>query len=58
MDGDEESKVDVYHAWIVEDLEGGRVRILTQESQSMSPVFIELKEPKSSGIFFGGSAPE
>lgn len=25
--------VDVYHAWLVEDLEGGRVRVLTQESQ-------------------------
>lgn len=25
--------VAVYHAWLVEDLEGSRVRILTQESQ-------------------------
>ena len=37
LDGDEKSKVDVYHAWIVEDLEGGRVRILTQESQIGKP---------------------
>lgn len=29
--------VDVYHAWLVEDLEGGRVRILTQESQIGQP---------------------
>jgi hypothetical protein len=36
-EGDEESKIDVYHAWIVEDLEGGRVRILTQESQIGKP---------------------
>ena len=27
----------MYHAWLVEDLEGGRVRILTQESQSGKP---------------------
>lgn len=25
--------LEVYHAWLVEDLEGQRVRILTQESQ-------------------------
>jgi hypothetical protein len=36
-EGDEESKIDVYHAWIVEDLEGGPVRILTQESQIGKP---------------------
>jgi hypothetical protein len=29
--------VDVYHAWLVEDLEGDRVRILTQESQIGQP---------------------
>jgi hypothetical protein len=33
----EEGYVDVYHAWLVEDLEGGRVRILTQESQIGEP---------------------
>lgn len=33
LDGDEDSAVDVYHAWLVEDLDGGRVKILTQESQ-------------------------
>lgn len=27
----------MYHAWIVEDLEGGPVRILTQESQIGKP---------------------
>lgn len=30
-------EVDVYHAWLVEDLDGGRVRILTQESQIGKP---------------------
>lgn len=25
--------VEVYHAWLVQDLEGGRVRVSTQESQ-------------------------
>lgn len=38
LEGDEESAVDVYHAWIVEDLEKNRVRILTQESQIGKPV--------------------
>ena len=30
---DGETVLDVYHAWLVEDLDGDRVRILTQESQ-------------------------
>ena len=37
LDGDENTKVEVYHAWLVEDLDGGRVRILTQESQKGKP---------------------
>lgn len=37
QDGPAESAIDVYHAWIVEDLEGDRVRILTQESQIGQP---------------------
>ncbi|KAH8907356.1 hypothetical protein BR93DRAFT_928240 [Coniochaeta sp. PMI_546] len=37
QDGDEDSALDVYHAWIVEDLEWGVVRILTQESQVGKP---------------------
>ncbi|KAH7419667.1 hypothetical protein BKA64DRAFT_22986 [Cadophora sp. MPI-SDFR-AT-0126] len=32
-----EDSVSVYHAWLVEDLEGGRLRILTQESQNGKP---------------------
>lgn len=35
--GKEEEWVSVYHAWLVEDLDGGRVRILTQESQKGKP---------------------
>jgi len=30
-------RLDVIHAWLVEDLSGGRVRILTQESQKGQP---------------------
>lgn len=35
--GDADSGIDVYHAWIVETLEWGAVRILTQESQIGKP---------------------
>lgn len=45
QEGDEDSAMDVYHAWIVEDLSGGRVRILTQESQIGKPA-VELKGQK------------
>ncbi|KAF4535869.1 uncharacterized protein LTHEOB_12472 [Lasiodiplodia theobromae] len=37
QDGDKASYLDVYHAWLVEDLGDGRVRILTQESQIGEP---------------------
>lgn len=37
LDGDADSAVDVYHAWIIEDLDQDRVRILTQESQIGKP---------------------
>ncbi|KUJ60764.1 polyketide cyclase [Flavobacteriaceae bacterium CRH] len=36
-EGDAETRIDVIHAWLVEDLPGGRVRILTQESQIGKP---------------------
>ena len=32
-----EDELDVLHAWILEDLPGGRVRVLTQESQNGKP---------------------
>ncbi|WP_236066254.1 SRPBCC family protein [Pseudomonas palmensis] len=37
--GEESSaeRLDVIHAWLVEDLPGGRVRVLTQESQKGKP---------------------
>jgi hypothetical protein len=37
--------MEIYHAWLVEDLEGQRVRILTQESQ-IGPAFKELEAQK------------
>lgn len=36
-EGDIETRLDVLHAWLIEDLPGGRVRILTQESQIGKP---------------------
>ncbi|PAU88787.1 polyketide cyclase [Pseudomonas sp. WN033] len=32
-----EDRLDVHHAWLVEDLPGGRVRVLTQETQKGVP---------------------
>lgn len=32
-----DNRLDVHHAWLVEDLDGGRVRILTQETQNGQP---------------------
>lgn len=32
-----DDRLDVHHAWLVEDLDGGRVRILTQETQRGQP---------------------
>lgn len=37
LEGGEDESVDVYHAWLVEDLPNGRVRVLTQESQIGKP---------------------
>lgn len=35
--GEGESRLDVHHAWLIEDLSGNRVRILTQETQVGNP---------------------
>lgn len=35
--GEGDTRLDVHHAWLVEDLSGGRVRILTQETQNGKP---------------------
>lgn len=37
VEGDAASRLDVHHAWLIEDLPGGRVRILTQETQVGEP---------------------
>jgi len=34
---DAETRMDVHHAWLLEDLDGGRVRILTQKTQNGKP---------------------
>lgn len=35
--GEGAARLDVHHAWLVEDLPGGRVRVLTQETQNGAP---------------------
>lgn len=35
--GEGDTRLDVHHAWLIEDLAGGRVRILTQETQKGKP---------------------
>lgn len=35
--GEGETRLDVHHAWLLENLAGGRVRILTQETQNGHP---------------------
>lgn len=37
VEGDAASRLDVHHAWLFEDLPGGRVRLLTQETQNGEP---------------------
>ncbi|MFF5256571.1 SRPBCC domain-containing protein [Streptomyces leeuwenhoekii] len=37
QEGTPEERLDVLHAWLVEDLPGGRVRVLTQETQIGRP---------------------
>jgi hypothetical protein len=44
--------LEIYHAWVVEDLEGQRVRILTQESQ-IGQVFAEWEEQKPNKMLLG-----
>ncbi|MDU8500689.1 SRPBCC domain-containing protein [Pseudomonas syringae] len=35
--GEGDARLDVHHAWLIEDLSAGRVRILTQETQKGKP---------------------
>ncbi|KAI5248771.1 hypothetical protein E4T42_05585 [Aureobasidium subglaciale] len=51
-DGDDDKAVDVYHAWVIEDLDGDRVRILTQESQIGKPA-AELSTKKPNPMLNG-----
>jgi hypothetical protein len=44
--------LEIYHAWLVEDLEGQRVRILTQESQ-IGDVFAEWEAQKPNKMLLG-----
>jgi hypothetical protein len=37
VEGDAANRLDVHHAWLIEDLPGGRVRVLTQETQNGTP---------------------
>ena len=37
VEGDSAHRLDVHHAWLFEDLPGGRVRILSQETQNGQP---------------------
>lgn len=37
VEGSAQARLDVHHAWLFEDLPGGRVRILTQETQIGAP---------------------
>ncbi len=47
-----DDRLDVHHAWLVEDLSGGRVRILTQETQQGRPA-AELARAKPNPMING-----
>ncbi|MCC4620797.1 SRPBCC domain-containing protein [Xanthomonas cassavae CFBP 4642] len=47
-----DDRLDVHHAWLVEDLDGGRVRILTQETQKGRPA-VELHVAKPNPMING-----
>ncbi|ETS81166.1 hypothetical protein PFICI_06168 [Pestalotiopsis fici W106-1] len=52
QEGDEDKFLDVYHAWIVEDMPWGVVRILTQESQIGKPA-AQLSTTKPNPMLLG-----
>jgi hypothetical protein len=52
LDGNADEAVEVYHAWLVEDLAEGRARILTQESQIGKPV-AQLAQVKPNRMLLG-----
>ena len=45
-EGNAEHRLDLIHAWLIEDLSEGRVRILTQESQKGKPAAELHEAPK------------
>lgn len=47
-----EKRLDMIHAWLVEDLSGGRVRVLTQESQKGEPA-VELAKTRPNPMING-----
>jgi hypothetical protein len=50
--GEGDTRLDVIHAWLVEDLDSGRVRILTQESQKGKPA-VDLRNAKPNPMING-----
>ncbi|OWV96332.1 polyketide cyclase [Rhizobium sp. R693] len=50
--GEGDTRLDVHHAWLIEDLCGGRVRILTQETQNGKPAE-ELAKTKPNPMING-----
>lgn len=50
--GEGDTRLDVHHAWLVEDLSAGRVRILTQETQKGEPAK-ELAKAKPNPMING-----
>lgn len=55
QDGEPTEQLDVLHAWLVEDLPGARVRILTQETQIGQPA-AELAEQRPNPMLNGHQA--
>jgi hypothetical protein len=50
--GEGDTRLDVHHAWLIENLSGGRVRILTQETQKGKPAE-ELAKAKPNPMING-----
>jgi hypothetical protein len=50
--GEGDTRLDVHHAWLIEDLPQGRVRILTQETQKGKPA-AELANTKPNPMING-----
>jgi len=50
--GEGDSRLDVHHAWLIEALPGGRVRLLTQETQNGKPA-VELANARPNPMING-----